>query len=54
MAHGYVTSHHIDDGSGHEKWGNAAGAAIGQFDLGVFDQGQAPDTGPDHATDASS
>ena len=47
-----MTSHHIDDGGWHKKWGNSPGAPGGVLDMGVLDQRKPADSRTDNAGDA--
>ena len=51
-AHRHMTRDHVDDGGGHKKGRDAPRPAVGEFGVGVFDEGQAPDARADDATDA--
>jgi hypothetical protein len=50
--HRNMPSHHVDDGSGHEKRSDAPRTPCGQLGVGVLDQRQAADTRTDHAGNA--
>ena len=50
--HRYVPGHHVDDGSRHKKWRDAARTARHPFTVRLFDHGQTANAGADHAADS--